>query len=237
MVTSLVLAALASNPVPPFIAVNGYVYLAKRNGQWQQAAQFPTLKGPLTLTHIGIGQVGKQITVQKVKGSTKTDRAKLIGTSLPSGVLYFGPRAAAPRPFKQIEGEQCKEWVTRWLKQGHAVDWNVDILSAYQGDLDGDGSQEQVAWGQVRFTKVTKPPISQGLLLRAKGKTYPIHAWQMYFFQYDLVGVADIDGDGKMEFITQVKGLGSSRVTISFYDGATYRQFPHEKIYDSTDGK
>ncbi len=238
MVASLIFTTLLVNPVQPFISVNGYVYLAKRNGQWQNVAtSFPTIKGPMTLTQLGIGQVGNRVTAQKVQGSTKTDRAKLIGTNLPSGVLYYGLEAAAPRPFKSINGEKCTEWVLRWLKQGSTEEHKIDILSAYEGDLDGDGTLEQIAWGQIRYLKITKPPISQALLLRANGKTYPIHAWSMYYFQYNLVGVADIDCDGKMEIITQVKGLGTSSVSIGFYDGASFSQVPNTKIYDSTDGK
>lgn len=235
---AIVFAIIGAQPLPPFIAVDGFVYLVKTNRDWRYAAQsFPAAKGPLQLTSLGIGSIGRKTGAVHILGADKANKAKLKGFPSPTGVYVYGLYPAVPRPFGKTDPEKCREWVEKWLKQGFDLKNQIKILAAYEGDLDGDGADEQIAWGQIEYTEVTKPPISQALLLRANGRTYPIYAWDTYENSYSLNAVADLDGDGCMELITKVQGWGYSRATLCKFDRGKFELVPAKKLFDRTGGK
>ena len=232
----LVLSGVAA---PTVVVADGLVIGEYGNGRWLdgQKLMVPTT-ATVTYRAVGLGTIGASATI---KGFFTEDPpgGPLLGMpnderEVPARLLVSGSRLKVPRKVRRL-GTGSKTYVealTSFLSS-QKYKAKARLTNVISADLDGNGTQEILIEGSSRprvHQGETKPGDYSVVLLRAivggRVRTIPIQfskrGTEHWVNSHELLGVADFDGDGALEFV----------VTNDYYEGqeATVYRFVKGKL-------
>ncbi|RYG44715.1 VCBS repeat-containing protein [bacterium] len=147
----------------------------------------------------------------------------LSGIQNPSTVFLHGGVPRVPRRVETLDrtGATYKEIVSAFLARKGVIDPKVSIQKLIRVDLDGDGTKEVLIEARNRDdfnlsqmkSDLTDRDYSLVLLRSVRGKGVFEFPLEFVSKRSDvpmdirrLRGVADIDGDGRMEIVTDSRG-------------------------------
>ena len=238
--------AMAADLHPIVEIETGYLFGGSADGKWIKAEQTAkSMKGRTAFRVFGLTQEVGKATGGKPKPAKAEACADMLTVSLPStpndGVIALSaPWNALPRkpqladPTQQIYVDAVREF----LESRRMSEPKVKITRILRVDLDGDGEDEVLINATNYFTEDgdvpmdTAAPGSYSIVLLRRvvaGKVQTeLVAGELYVKDessasnlYEIPGVLDLNGDGKLEVI----------VHSHYYEGA------ETTIYDCSGGK
>ncbi len=242
----LSITAMAADLHPIVEMDTGYLFGGSADGKWIKAEKVAkTMKGRTAFRVFGLTQELGKATGGKPKSAKEEACADMLTVSLPStpkdGVIALSaPWNALPRkpqiadPTQQIHVDAVREF----LESRRMSEPKVKITRILRVDLDGDGEEEVLINATNYFTEDGDVPLDTAapgsysiVLLRhmVAGKVETeLIAGEFYVKDessashlYEIPGVLDLNGDGKLEVI----------VHSHYYEGA------ETTIYDCSGGK
>ena len=238
--------AIAADLHPIVEIGTGYLFGGSADGKWIKAEKVAkSMKGRTAFRVFGFTQELGKATGDKPKADKAEACADMLEVSLPSapndGVIALSaPWNALPRkpqiadPTQQVYVDAVREF----LESRRMSDPKVKITRILRVDLDGDGEEEVLINATNYFTEDgdvpmdTAAPGSYSIVLLRRvvaGKVQTeLVAGELYVKDessasnlYEISGVLDLNGDGKLEVI----------VHSHYYEGA------ETTIYDCSSGK
>jgi hypothetical protein len=206
----------------------GYLLGGSAGGQWvkPEAAAGLIPGGESYRLYTLTGEAGNSVGGKPAKGEDNcADTLYVTLTPYPAGrgslVAVAGPWNAMPRPIKiaATEPQVYKEAAAAILKSKGIVNPKVNITQVIQVDLDGDGEEEALisATNYERFTEGGLTPnaragdyslvflrkVVQGKVITSiiTGEFYPKAKKFTGPAEHRVIGVLDLNGDGKMEIV------------------------------------
>jgi hypothetical protein len=238
--------AIAADLHPIVEADTGYLFGGSAGGKWIKAEKAAkSMKGRTSFRVFGLTQEVGKATGGKPKAAKAEACADMLTVSLPStpneGVIALNaPWNALPRkpriadPTEQVYVDAVRDF----LISRRIGDPKVKITRILRVDLDGDGEEEVLINATNYFTEDGDVPLDTAapgsysivLLRRAvAGKVETeLIAGELYVKDesnasnlFEIPGVLDLNGDGRLEII----------VHSHYYEGS------ETTIYDCSDGK
>lgn len=218
----------ADSAVAPIVDVQtGYLIGGSRNGKWIEAKD--TARSLVGGEPYRIYSTNKRLG-QTTGSKTRTDEAPCNETHWVTlqrnynGVLAVGGKwNVLPRAYRaqNVQQKVYRDEVARILKQRGIKNPNVKISQLWRVDLDGDGVEEVLLsatnynglqagpnsisssarageYSLILFRKVVKGKVQTILV---EGEVYPKAKVFNAPNVYRLIGVYDLNGDGKMEVV------------------------------------
>ncbi|RYG36739.1 VCBS repeat-containing protein [bacterium] len=195
------------------------------NGVWKAPGpDFASRFSNLSLRSFGIGTVGKQ-TIRSKPAFEEVDNATyLSGLSSPSSAFLHGGTPRVPRTVDELDrtSPTYKRILSAFLVRKGVANPAPNIRQLIRADLDGDGTKEVIIEARSRDDFKNSPDASEWnasdysiVLLRS------MHGKEVREFSLEFVSkqvsapldirrlraVADIDGDGRMEIVTDSSGF------------------------------
>ena len=229
---------MAAAPQNPILAVDTWVVGTRVQGKWQPVSHtFATAKPAMTLRSFGIGELlkarGKATLVgEEVSGGTylDDDSRKWVGSVHVSGLTPRVPRRVA---FMAANSAVYQKVVRDFLSANGLKNSKVRLSKVVRTDLDGDGTDEVILEASSRSdldrigsTETGKDDYSLVLLryvAKGGGRGVPLEFLSGQKSQTlerkVLRGIADLDGDGRMEIVTTGKGYEWNNARLWSYRG------------------
>ena len=206
----------------------GYLLGGSAGGQWlkPEAAAGLIPGGESYRLYTLTGEAGASAGGKPAKGEDAcVDTLYVTLAPYPAGrgslVAVAGPWNAMPRPIKiaATEPQAYKEAAAAILKSKGITDPNVHLTQVIRVDLDGDGEEEVLvsATNYARFTHGGLTPnaragdyslvflrkVVQGKVITSiiTGEYYPKAKKFTGPAEHRIIGVLDLNGDGKMEIV------------------------------------
>jgi hypothetical protein len=206
----------------------GYLMGGSAGGQWvkPEAAAGLIPGGESYRLYTLSGEAGASVGGKPAKGEDAcADTLYVTLTPYPAGrgslVAVAGPWNAMPRPIKiaATEPQVYKEAAAAILKSKGIADPKVNLTQVIRVDLDGDGEEEVLisATNYERFTEGGLTPnaragdyslvflrkVVQGKVITSiiTGEYYPKAKKFNAPAEHRIIGVLDLNGDGKMEIV------------------------------------
>lgn len=238
--------AMAADLHPIVEADTGYLFGGSANGKWVKAKQAAkSMKGRTAFRIFGLTQEVGKATAGKPKPAEAEACADMLTVKLSSEqkdglIALSAPWNALPRKPQIADSTQqvYVDAVREFLESRRMSDPKVKITRILRVDLDGDGEEEVLINATNYFTEDGDVPLDTAapgsysiVLLRrvVAGKVQTeLIAGEFYVKDessasnlYEISGVFDLNGDGKLEVI----------VYSRYYEGA------YTTIYDCSGGK
>ena len=231
--------AMAADLHPIVEVDTGYLFGGSANGKWIKAEKAAkSMKGRTAFRVFGLTREIGKATGGKPKPAEAEVCADMLEVSLPSkskeGVIALSaPWNALPRkpqiadPTQQIYVDAVREF----LESRHMTEPKVKITRILRVDLDGNGEDEVLINATNFFTEDGDVPLDTAapgsysiVLLRrvVAGKVETeLIAGEFYVKDesnpsnlYEIPGVLDLNGDGKLEIIVHSQYYEGSETTI-----------------------
>jgi hypothetical protein len=241
------LSATAMADLHPIVEMDtGYLFGGSADGKWIKADKTAkSMKGRTAFRVFGLTQEVGKATAGKPKSAKAEACADMLEVSLPStpkeGVIALSaPWNALPRKPQIADPTQqvYVDTVRQFLESRRMTDPKVKITRILRVDLNGDGEEEVLINATNYFTDDGDVPMDTAapgsysiVLLRrvvAEKVQTELIAGEFYLKDesspsnlYEIPGVLDLNGDGKLEVI----------VHSHYYEGA------ETTIYDCSRGK
>lgn len=218
----------------PNLLIVDHLVIGQFTSKWKPIdAALAKRKMQLSCRPVGLGTVGKAVTVSGFDHEDATDGI-YVGPfeTAPGGVLVSGRTPSVPRPVKVLDNSNATYGaaLAQWLKTQGINSPKQGITRIASVDLDGNGTQEIVIEASSR-PHVGQEGMHDGkvgdysvVLIRAlvngKVRTIPLQfdrfTKQDSLLYEDLLrGIADLDGDGRMEVV----------VSSDYYEGQSAMLF------------
>jgi hypothetical protein len=241
LVVLLLMSATAmAADLHPIVEVDtGYLFGGSANGKWVKAEKVAkSMKGSTAFRIFGLTQEVGKVTAGKPKPAEAEVCSDMLEVSLPStpddGVIALSaPWNALPRkpqiadPTQQVYVDAVREF----LESRAMSDPKVKVTRILRVDLEGDGEEEVLINATNYFTEDGDVPMDTAapgsysiVLLRrvAAGKVQTeLIAGELYVKDessasnlYEIPGVLDLNGDGKLEVIVHSHYYEGSETTI-----------------------
>ena len=227
MTPILLFALLPLSPLSPpetVLAVDNFVVGSRARGGWSAAGvEFAKRHRALDFRPFGVGKVGgssvrRGFVSEEVDGGTYLDSGSEVGdrdmAPLLAGAVPKVPRVVESLPAGPVYEAACR----RFLKSRGVSTPKARITKVFRADLDGDGTSEILIEATSQAEPSSDGTFPKGaysfVLLRAiKGGTvvesaleFATRSKEGMMERKRLRGIADLDGDGRMEILTT--GLG-----------------------------
>jgi hypothetical protein len=231
--------AMAADLHPIVEMDTGYLFGGSADGKWIKAKQVAkSIKGSTPLRVFGLTQEVGKATAGKPKPDEAEACADMLKVSLSSGpkdglIALSAPWNALPRkpqvadPTQQVYVDAVREF----LESRRISDPKVKITRILRVDLDGDGEEEVLINATNYFTEDGDVPLDTAapgsysvVLLRrvVAGKVQTeLVAGDLYVKDessasnlFEITGVLDLNGDGKLEVIVHSHYYEGSETTI-----------------------
>lgn len=231
-------AAMAADLHPIVEADTGYLFGGSADGKWIKAEKVAkSMKGRTAFRVFGLTQeVGKatggkpkfadaEVCSDMLKVSLPSTKEGVIALSAPWNALPRKPQVADPTERVYVDA------VRDFLESRRMSDPQVKITRILRVDLDGDGEEEVLINATNYFTEDgdvpmdTAAPGSYSIVLLRRvvaGKVQTeLIAGEFYVKDessasnlYEILGVLDLNGDGKLEVIVHSHYYEGSETTI-----------------------
>ncbi len=211
------LLALAPETI---LVVDDFVVGSRRGGKWVAASEgFAKAHARQRFMTFGIGAGGSSVFVRGFVGE-ETDGGTYLDTETFDGrPALAGAMPRASRPVQRLAPSAVYEKAARGFlaRKGVAV-VKANVVGVWRTDLDGDGTAEVLVQANRPGKFQGEPKHAKGsyslVLLRAlRGGRVVETALEFAkpdgqgFMEFEsLRGIADLDGDGRMEVLTTGKG-------------------------------
>lgn len=231
--------AIAADLHPIVETSTGYLFGGSADGKWIKAEKAAkSMKGRTAFRVFGLTQEMGKATAGKPKPDKDEACADMLEVSLPSTpegglIALSAPWNALPRkpqiadPTQQVYVDAVREF----LESRRMSDPKVKITRILRVDLDGDGEEEVLINATNYFTEDGDVPLDTAapgsysiVLLRrvVAGKVQTeLIAGEFYVKDesspsnlYEIMGVLDLNGDGKLEIIVHSHYYEGSATTI-----------------------
>lgn len=226
----LLLAALVLAPPAPILAVDGLVLGTRVAGRWKPA------ETGFAKRHWAVGfypfSLGKVAARQKVYGfeTTETDGATLLTAAKGDpdrSPLVSGAAPKVPRPVHILPVWPIYEATVRRFLTAHGIAVaTARVKRVLKMDLDGDGTDEVIVEAGDGGPDRQAPKGAYSLVLLRALRGGRVVETPLAFtpdkpggtlLDFQTRGVADLDGDGRMEVLVSDLGVEENGATLWGY--------------------
>lgn len=229
-------------PQAPILAVDTWVVGTRVNGGWRPVTHtYAEGRPPVALRSFGIGKLSGSVARAKMVGEEVSHGCYLSEAAGLKGSIHVS--ALTPRIPRRVAalsptGALYRKIVRDFLDGKGLKHSNVRISKIVRADLDGDGSDEVIIEASSRgdldrvssmdtgkddyslvLLRYVERGVGKGTALefisRRKGETLELK---------QLRGLADLDGDGRMEIVTTGKGYEWNNARLWSYGRGRLRK-------------
>lgn len=212
------------------LVVDDFVVGSRVGGRWSPAGPaFAKAHPPQRFAAFGVGAIGP--TLQRGFADAEEDGGTYLDTTAFDGrPMLAGSTPKVPRKVEKLPAGVVYERAARaFLARKGVRTKRANILGVWRADLDGDGTTEVLIQANSPAKPQDDPRHPKGsyalVLLRAlRGGKVVETALEFAkpdaqgFMEFEsLRGVADLDGDGRMEVLTTGKGYEWNNATLWGY--------------------